>query len=322
MRHSRFVYARRLGVVLLAAALAACGGGEEDGAPPAGAAPSSTEAASVPPGTDVWLARLVRDAQGGLTLAEPRNVTNRPGYDNQPAFLPDGSGFYYTVIDEAGQADTWFWDLREEAARRITSTAPESEYSPTPLPMGGGFSVVRVEADSTQRLWRFASDGTAPSVLLEGVAPVGYHAWIDADQVALFVLGDPPTLQVARISDGVATQVASGIGQGLQRIPGERDVSWVQRLPDGTTEIRRLDAATGTSEPIAPGVDGADFHAWTPDGVLLQASGARLFAFMPGSPEGWREIADLGALGVRLSRLAVHPDGTWIALVAAAPEGG
>lgn len=304
---------RRL-VVL--AALLSWGCGPGDDSAEGGASPGT---AAAPSGTDIWLARLVRDADGGLTVLDPANVTQRPGYDNQPAFLPDGSGFYYTAADEAGQADIWFRPLEGNSGYAVTATAPESEYSGTPLPDGGGFSAVRVEADSTQRLWRFDGDGGNAAPLFPRVAPVGYHAWVDGSTAVLYVLGDPPTLQVTHTADGTATVVAQDVGRSIQPIPGSRDVSYVQNVADGRTEIRRLDAGTGTSELIVAGVDGNDFHAWTPDGVLLQASGPMLYAFRPGTDSEWRRVADLSSLGLVLSRLAVAPGGDWIALVA---EGG
>lgn len=318
---------RRLTVALLL--LAACGG---ENAPIPGSGPGSgldggpdaTAAATVtatPPGQDIWLARLARGADGRLAVRDPENVTSRPGYDNQPFFLPDGSGFWYTVIDNAGQADIWLYDLEERRAWPVTSTAPESEYSATPLPGGGGFSAIRVEADSTQRLWRFGMDGGSAEVIFPGIAPVGYHAWGADRRVAMFVLGDPPTLQVASVNGGDPVIPARDVGRSLQSIPGTGDVSYVQRYDDGVTEIRRLDVKTGGTELIVPGVEGGDFHAWTPDGVLLQAHEGRLYSFRPGSDMTWVEIADLTPLSIRLSRMAVHPDGTWIALVGEAGGG-
>ena len=47
---------------------------------------------------------------------------------------------------------------RRARRRRVTNT-PESEYSPTVTPDGAHISVIRVEADGTQRLWRFTLDG-------------------------------------------------------------------------------------------------------------------------------------------------------------------
>jgi Tol biopolymer transport system component len=248
-----------------------------------------------------------------LGITEAENVTNRPGYDNQPFFLPDGSAFWYTVIDDAGQADIWRYDLETRTASQVTRTTPESEYSATPLP-DGGFSAVRVEADSAQRLWRFDADGTNPTVLFDSIAPVGYHAWADPSRVVLYVLGEPPVLESARLGQGATGTAASDIGRGMAPIPGTADVSFVQRRSDGGTEIRRLRVGTGRSELIAEGVEGGDFHAWTPAGTLLQAHEARIFAWRPDG-SGWTEIADLAELGIRVSRMAVSPDGARIALV-------
>src|SRR6267378_1894361 len=109
------------------------------------------------------------------------------------------------------------------STRRRASGSPRRarEYSPTPLPDGKGFSVIRVEADSTQRLWAFDRDGSRPRLVLDSIKPVGYHAWADAHALVLFVLGSPPTLQIADAgSPGARGEVlAHDIGRSLQRIP-------------------------------------------------------------------------------------------------------
>jgi hypothetical protein len=300
--------------LVLAATAGACGGGAPRAGAATAAAGAATTATPLPPATDIWLAELHHDPGGALSLGRPVNATHRRGYDNQPFFLPDGSGFWYTSIDSTGQADIWYHDLASGENRPVTRTARESEYSPTWLGMGGGFSAIRVEADSTQRLWRFDVDGANASVLFPNVAPVGYHAWADDHTVVMYVLGTPPTLVVGDVSTGATRTVARDVGRSIQRIPGTNDVSYVQRVGKDSTEIRRLDVRAGTSTPLAPGIRGGDFHAWTPDGVLLQAHGAGLYAWSPGA-HAWRQIADLSAQGISLSRLAVSPDGTRIALV-------
>ena len=93
-----------------------------------------------------------------VSVGVPVNVTARPGYDNQPFFLPNGRAFLYTSIREDSQADIYRYDIAARTSIRLTSTR-ESEYSPTPLPDGSGFSAVRVEADSTQRLHPFQFQG-------------------------------------------------------------------------------------------------------------------------------------------------------------------
>jgi len=271
------------------------------------------------PGTDIFLAELrARGAGDRVEVGAPVNVTHRPGYDNQPFFTPDGRGFLYTSVTD-GQADIWRYDLAAARSVQLTKTTPESEYSATPLPDGSGFSVVRVEADSTQRLWRFDWDGSHPALVLSGVKPVGYHAWGDARSVALFVLGDTATLQVADLRSGTATPVARNIGRGVQRIPGAGTrISFVQKGPDSTWAVAELDLATRHVRNLVRTLPGVDQYAWTPAGVLLMAKGSKLYQWNPSRGPDWEGIADFSALGIEsITRLAVSPRGDRLALVAA-----
>ena len=110
------------------------------------------QAAAQPPATDIYVADL-RVVDGRVQVGPLVNVTARPGYDNQPFFLPDGRAFLYTSIREDSQADIYRYDLERATSVRLTATR-ESEYSPTPLPDGRGFSTVRVEADRLPPLRR------------------------------------------------------------------------------------------------------------------------------------------------------------------------
>ena len=247
------------------------------------------------------------------------NATHRTGYDNQPFFTPDGRGFLYTSVAD-GQADIWRYDIAAGRSVQVTTT-PESEYSATPLPDGSGFSVVRVEADSTQRLWRFDWDGGHPTLVLAGVKPVGYHAWGDAHTLALFVLGQPATLQIADLRTGTATPVARDIGRGVQRMPGDRPaISFVQKgaAPDSVWAVAAVDLATLRIRPLVRTPPGVDQYAWTPAGVLLMAKGAKLYQWSPSRGAAWEEVADFTALGIAsITRLAVSRQGDRLALVAA-----
>lgn len=289
--------------------------GADDPSPPEESAEGPQEAPPVvaPGGTDVWIASLDGDGTDALRVGAPENATARPDrYDNQPHFLPDGSALLYTAGDEEGRTDTHVLRLPGGDSSPVTRTATESEYSPTPLP-DGGFSVIRVEADGTQRLWRFEAEGTNPSLLLPDVAPVGYQGWIDRDRVAVFVLGEPATLHVARVPSGEAQVVFEGIGPSIQPIPGRDAVSFVE-MGEGESWIREYDGATGETARIIRTPDGGSHHAWTPSGVLLMASGRRIMARFPGETE-WRDVGEVGPAAVVWSRLAVSPAGELVALV-------
>jgi hypothetical protein len=262
--------------------------------------------------TDIFLLDLDQTRGRLVVLGAPFAVTARQGYDNQPAFTADGRAILYTSIRE-GQADTYRYHLDTGRSTRVTAT-PESEYSPTPVPGTDRFSVVRVEADGAQRLWSFAPDGSDPRLLLPGVAPVGYHAWTGPDRLALFILGEPQTLQLARIPDGTARVAAYDIGRAIQPVPGHAAVTFTQRL-DERWWLRELDPETGVVRSVAPLLGPDGYHVHTPHGAILAAHGTGIHQLRPGG--GWLRVAELGGFGLGdLSRLAVSPDGRLLAVVA------
>src|SRR5262249_26485913 len=197
---------------------------------------------------------------------------------------------------------------------------PEGGCSPTVMPDGAHLSVIRVEQDGTQRLWRFTLDGREPEVVLDRVKPVGYHAWIDDHTLALFVLGQPATLQLADTRTGSAEEAARGIGRSLQRIPRSGTITYVDKAEDGSRRVRELDPKPKSATTIVAAVAGAREAdlAWTPDGLLLMAEKDVLYSYAR-DDRGWTRLADLAALGMHgVTRIAVSPKGDRIALVAAA----
>jgi hypothetical protein len=300
-------------------------------APQAAPQPQTAPAAAqVPPDTEIYLAPL-KIANGTIEVGTPVNITNNPGYDNQPFFTPDGRGVLFTsargssASPGAGgtQTDIYKYDIASKQTTRVTNT-PESEYSPTITP-AGALSVVRVELDgqNTQRLWQFTAAGADPKVVLENVKPVGYHAWADDHTLALFVLGQPATLQLADTRAGTARTIASDIGRSIQRIPrtsGAAEISFVQRERVGESTrlvIKKMHPVSGEVLTLTPAVEGsreADV-AWTPDRTLLMAKDGVLYSWRQ-DQGGWKEVVSLQRLSLSgVTRLAVSPAGDYLAIV-------
>lgn len=264
------------------------------------------------PSTDIYLADLALDS-GRVRVGAPRNVTQRPGYDNQPSFLPDGRSFLYTSVREDGQADIYRYTPSVNAGVRVTTTT-ESEYSATPLP-DTGFAAVRVEADSTQRLWRFDGAGGNPRLVLPGVKPVGYFAFGDDHTLGLFVLGTPASFQVADSRTGRADTVVVNIGRTIHKIPGRRALSFVRRVSETEWWITAYDLDTRALTPIVRTLENVDFYTWTPGGTLLAGRGSKLYHWTSGT--AWEEVADFTAAGItNITRLAVNRLGDCLAIVA------
>jgi len=270
-----------------------------------------TARSQVPVATDIFLVRFADlDSAGAVSV---KQLTKRAGYDNQPCFTADSHYLLYSAIMPDLQAEIFRIDLKTGKEERLTKT-PESEFSPTPLPDGSGFSAVRVQADSTQRLWKFPSKGK-PAPVLENVRGVGYHAWADADRLILFLLHDPYLLVLANAKTGDTTTVAQNIGRSMAPIPGRPQMSFVQ--VEGTKKwIASLDPATRKIERIALAPEGSEDFAWTPGGRLLMAQGLILSEWNTEQKQ-WETLAVLaGQVPGKISRLAVSPDGKWLALVA------
>lgn len=262
-------------------------------------------------GTDIFLAPLSQ-ADGRLRIGPPVHITRRPGYDNQPSFTPDGRALLFSSARD-GQTEIMRYALDSGETRQLTRT-PENEYSPTVTPDGQGFTVIR---DTTQLLTRFSLQGTEPQVVFERIRPVGYHAWLDATTVMLFVLGTPVTLRLADTRTGEAVTLAWNIGRSLHRVPGRTTGSFLQTMPDTTAYIMELDPVTRSVRPLVRAVPGSQDFAWTPSGGILMARGNTVLHWHPSGGTAWQEVARFEEPALaRLSRLAVSPDGRWLALVA------
>ena len=153
-------------------------------------------------------------------------------------------------------------------------------------------------------------------VLFRNLDAVGYHAWGSETTLLLYLFGEPPTVRIADLRTGESEVVASGVGRSLNKIPNRNAWSfvervsaaeaWISEINIGTHEVRRLISAVG---------GGGEFHAWTPEGVLLMALGSLIYQWDPEVDRDWRRVADVSDMGITVSRIAVSPDGSRIAVV-------
>ena len=272
--------------------------------------------------TDIYVARA--DWEG----ASPRffdlvNVTRRSGYDNQPNFLADGSGFIYTVINEDGLSDIWMYRLGAAGPERLTMTLT-TEFMPKVMPAGGGFSSIRYE-EGFSRLWAFDLEGRPERVILRDHLPFGYYTWLNDSQVAMvasYSLGEDEhgELQIVDVGTESVRTVAADVGRCVAPL-GDGALVYVDKSEEPWM-VRGIDYYSGAEQFAFPGRPGMEDFAVAHDGSVLMAEGRQLFRRAP-DMDDWELVADWsGELEGPISRIAASRDGTSLAVVAESGTAG
>jgi Tol biopolymer transport system component len=268
--------------------------------------------AQQPPGSEIYVLDLTV-SKGIVSVANPQNVTNQPGYDNQPAFHPTKPLVYYASANAEGRTDLWEYNLATAKKRNLTNTT-EREYSPTVTPDGKFLSCIIQRDNGAQDLGKYPIDGGQPTVLINNLI-VGYHAWINEDELLLFVLGDTFTLHRYTIATKQDNIVAEQIGRSLHKIPKTNSMSFIKKNSDQPWSIMQLNK-DGSINQITQALPGREDLTWTPDGKILMSDGKKLYYFDTKNPAEWKEIIlPTNFPSGAITRLAVNKKGTKLAMV-------
>jgi hypothetical protein len=255
-----------------------------------------------------------------MIAASLTNISNSPGYDNQPGFLPDGSGVLFSSVRVGTQYDIYKYDFTSRRVVPVINT-PDNENSPTVTPDGKTFSVIRSEVPGgadNQRLWRMNLTGSNQILVLPDRRRIGYHVWVDATHLALYVLGaagSPNTLQYVDTTTGKADVIDSNIGRSLLLRPGTGAVTYVSQA-GGAPIVKAFNPKTLTTTALVDAVESSTNYdaVWTAGGVLLMSAGTKIFAWTPGvvppgrGATGWVEAGDFASAGIsNITRMAIEP---------------
>lgn len=262
--------------------------------------------------TEVYLFDLNKDGET-YRLSNPVNISNNEGYDNQPSFLPDGSGILFSSTRN-GQTDVIHYNISDGSNMWLTDSKG-SEYSPTVMPDGKHFSTIILEEDGTQKFWKYPLTG-GKNELLIGDIVIGYHAWYNQNTLYSFVLGEPPTLQKTNIKTGNNSVITEYPGRSLHKIPGSGHISFVDKGDSTQWIIKSINPNEGTITSISNTLIGSEDMAWSPSGNIFMGKGSILYTKNPDENTKWVESADLSAYDLSgITRLAISPAGNKIAVV-------
>lgn len=278
------------------------------------------------PTSNLFVFDLKRDFEKDSTyLANPQFLSdyNRSGYNNHPHFLNEEELMVSASTPGQVQPDLYTLNLKSKERTRVTDTEP-GEYSPRRMPDYFNFSAVRMEYlpnDTLIRLWQFPLDRSSNGrPVFADKFNIGYYAWLNSRDIVLFKVQTPNQLVKTDIYSGQEEVIAQNVGRSFQ--PGSRGtLIYMQINPNGSTELIQYDSRAYFEDQkrkkLISGLPGSQDFAVLQDGSLIAASNSQVYLYRPGSDETWKIIADLSPYNIKgISRIAISPSGTKIALVA------
>jgi len=123
------------------------------------------------PNTEVYLFDIAVK-ENTLPLVNKRNVSNNPGYDNQPSFYNDNTVLFASTRN--GQTDIAQYQIKNDQIKWISNTLQGSEYSPTKIPNQKAISAIRLDTTGKQLLYTYDYKTGVPKVLIEDLV-IGYQ---------------------------------------------------------------------------------------------------------------------------------------------------
>lgn len=284
-------------------------------------APSSAQE-----GSDIWLGDLTLNPNP--SISNLMQISDNEQYTNQPYFF-DNNHLYFTQAlntDDATQMDIFVHRIRENQSKNVSNSS-ESEYSATPLPYDEGMSVIRVDDSGKQALWELSSAGEPMRNLLPAIEPVGYQVWLNANELLLFVLGEPHTLQRADINqlNSAGMVIDDNIGASLYQFANSDWFLYTRADAGNFSMLKAYHRKTGKIQDIMPMPEGIQYFSVTPSGYVITSDGQQLLAYPLMLEQGtlvignaWQKVDIEGtACASGISRTAISPQGDKIALVCA-----
>jgi len=261
-------------------------------------------------------------SNGQVFLSNGENITHHKGYDNQPFFHPSKPVIYYSSFDDSSRSDIKSYNYEKKETKNFTLTH-EKEYSPTVTPDENFISCIIQRDNGAQDLAKYPIEGGKPEVLINHLK-VGYHAWAGENKLLLFVLDDSVhnSLHYYYLGNNTDTVIAENIGRSLHKIPGQNAMSFVQKISEKTSFIKKFDMNTGVISTIVATLPGQDQLTWLQNGLMIMSDGNKLFfhqetAFQEIKDKGWQPVIVTGGTSMLkgVTRIATNAANNKLAIV-------
>lgn len=266
------------------------------------------------PETEVFIMDITT-TETGVTIENISNVSNRIGYDNQPSFYDNNTLIYAGTRD--GATDIVAMDIASSEDYWMNGATEGGEYSPVKIPNSDNVSAVRLDPDGLQRLYRYEVPKKTSILLIEDLQ-VAYYAYANEHTFLASVLSDDKLdLVFVDFQKKKIDTLLEGSGRSIHRIPGKEAMSYTATNEEGNLDVFQLDLVDKESYFVCQLPIGIQDYIWLDDSKLLLGSGSQLFLYDLFGNGDWKKVADLSEAKLKdISRLALSPDGTKLALAA------
>ena len=269
-------------------------------------------------GSEIYLFNM-KVKNGQVVLSGGVNITNHKGYDNQPFFHPSEPIIYYSSFNDSGRSDIRYFDYKKKTTVDFIITTDYREYSPTVRPDGQWVSLIIQKPNGDQDLGMYPVLKNKKPMILINDLKIGYHAWVDNSKLLLFVLEDSirHTLHYYNLSAKEDTVLAENIGRSLHRIPDQNAMSFIQKISDSVSIVKRFDPVTLSITTLIATVKGSDHIAWLKNNTILTSSGDQIFYYQLNREAPWQPVIVEGDISMLkgVTRMAVNADNTKLAVV-------
>ena len=264
--------------------------------------------------TEVYLFDLSMD-NGKPILTNPKNISNNPGYDNQPSFWDNGSVLFASTRQD--QTDILQFNVDEGSTSSwLTYTTAGSEYSPLRIPGKHVISAIRLDVDGLQRLYKYDFKSGEPTPITD--LKIGYHIWYSEQVlVATVLVENRMDLKVINLEDNTQKTVYQNVGRSLHKIPGSDLVSFIGKK-NTAWEILSLDPITGKSKKITTTYDHEEDICWLNETTIITGAGKQLLVLdIDSENPAWESVIEFPQEEINnISRIAISPNGKRLAFVA------
>ena len=262
-------------------------------------------------GTEIYLFDI-KSISGQYSIENPINISNNPGYDNQPSFMNNGRSILFSSTRN-DQTDIVSYNIRNGKKTWLTNT-DGSEYSPQQIGNSKTFSAVRLDIDGTQLLYKYSMYSNRTSVLIPKLK-VGYYSWENKNQIYCFILGDPPTFEIYDLKKEDTIYIDNRIGRSIHNVDKNNFVSYISKQNEDWT-INTVNKNSRKTQTLTTTLSKSEDLSWISSKTIIMGKENKLYQFELSGNSGWIEIADLSKYGLnKISRIAVSPKNDKVAIV-------